>query len=75
MGSRDDLPAVPNAAVDLIACDTEVWCKPSRTTLIGYLAVQRVTSTTVISLKIAWQESVVWEYNSGAPIVTGYKAW
>ena len=30
MGTGDDLPAVPNAAVDLIACDTEVWCEPPR---------------------------------------------
>ena len=35
-----------NAAVDLIACDGEVWSEPSRTTmnenLKFYLAVQRV---------------------------------
>ena len=42
ISTGDDLPAVPNPAVDLIACDGEVWCEPSRTTLIGYLAVQRV---------------------------------
>ena len=31
MGSRYDLSAVPNAAVDHIACDGEVWGEPSRT--------------------------------------------
>ena len=33
MGSGGELPAVANAAVDYLACDTEVWCMPSRTTL------------------------------------------
>ena len=30
MGTGDDSPAVPNAAVDHIARDAEVWCEPSR---------------------------------------------
>ena len=30
MGTGDDLPAMPNAAVDHIACDAEVWCEHSR---------------------------------------------
>ena len=45
MGTADGLPSVPNAAVDLMASDVEVWCEPSRTTLksvIAYLAVQRI---------------------------------
>ena len=31
IGSGDDLPAVPNAAIDLMASDAEVWREPSRT--------------------------------------------
>ena len=45
MGSRGDPPAMTHTAVDHMACDTEVWCEPSRTTLkIGnaHLALQRV---------------------------------
>ena len=42
IGSGDDLPAVPNAVVYLIACGTEVWCKASRTNYNAYLPVQRV---------------------------------
>ena len=49
MGTGDDLPAVSNAAVDLIACDGEVWCEALRTTLIAYLPVQRVKSEVVTS--------------------------
>ena len=30
MGTRGDPPAMTNTSVDLIACDNEVWCKPSR---------------------------------------------
>ena len=43
IGSGDNLPAVPNAVVYLIACGTEVWCKASRTNYNAYLPVQRVT--------------------------------
>jgi len=30
ISTGDDLPAVPNAAVDHITCDAEVWFEPSR---------------------------------------------
>ena len=43
ISTGDNLPAVPNAVVYLIACGTEVWCKASRTNYNAYLPVQRVT--------------------------------
>ena len=48
ISTGDDLPAVPNAVVYLIACDGEVWCEHSRTNYNAYLPVQRVTRDTII---------------------------
>ena len=40
MGTGVDPPAMNNAAVDHMACDTEVWCEPSGRTAISHFNLQ-----------------------------------
>ena len=47
-----------------------VHIQPQTTTL-----ELRRTGTTVKSLEVAWQESVAWEYNSGAPMGISYRGY